>query len=88
MLTNLWNWIVSVWWFTIIIGGISFGSVSYLFNKIIGKEMERGGEEYAERAITQIQKWAAIILIISISLVASVIVFKILDVFGLIQIGR
>jgi hypothetical protein len=46
--------------------------------------MDRGGEEYAERAITRIQKWTTTILILSVSSSIGVIVLKFLDVIGII----
>lgn len=49
--------------------------------------MERGGEEYGERATTRIQKWSIAILIVSGFFIFGVIIFKFLDVLGLIQIG-
>lgn len=56
MFADIINWITSFWWMLIVTGSLTFGLVSYLFNRIIQSEMERGGEEYAERAITRIQK--------------------------------
>ena len=47
--------------------------------------MDRGGEEYAERAITRVQKWTTTILILSISSSIGAIAFKVLDVIGIIQ---
>jgi hypothetical protein len=88
MFADLWNWITSFWWTVIITGSLSFGTVSYIFNKIIEGEMDRGGEEYGERATTRIQKWSIAILIISIGLTVGVIAFKVLEVLGIINIGK
>lgn len=50
--------------------------------------MRRGGEEYAERAITRIQKWSIAILIMSIGLAVAVVAFKVLEVLGIIKLGN
>lgn len=84
MFADLWNWIVSFWWTVILTGAAGFGTVAYIFNKIIESEMDRGGEEYGERATTRIQKWSTAILIISFGLIIGIAVFKILDVVGII----
>lgn len=84
MFADLWNWIVSFWWTVIITAAASFGTVSFIFNKIIQSEMDRGGEEYGERATTRIQKWSIAILIISIGATLGVVVFKVLDMLNII----
>lgn len=68
--------------------GFSFATVSYIFTNIINSEMKRGGEEYAERAITRIQKWATAIFVMSLGSVAGIIIFRVLVLLGLIQIGN
>lgn len=84
MFADLFNWIVSFWWTVILSSAASFFLVAFIFNKIIQSEMDRGGEEYGERATTRIQKWATAILIISVGFSIGAIAFKVLDVIGVI----
>lgn len=88
MFADIWNWITSFWWTVVITAGLSFMTVSFWFNKIIDSEMDRGGEEYGERATTRIQKWSIAILILSIGFIVGVISFKVLEVLGIIRIGN
>ena len=81
---GLWDWIASFWWTVIITASVSFASVSFIFNKIIESEMDRGGEEYGERATTRIQKWSIAVLIISIVATIGVVAFKVLQVLNII----
>lgn len=85
---NFIEWISSFWWTVILSFASSFFLVSTLFEKIISHEMERGGEEYGERATTRIQKWASIIMILSILVISGVVVSMILNAFGLIHFGK
>jgi hypothetical protein len=84
MFADLWNWIVSFWWTVVVTAGLSFFAISFLFNKIIESEMDRGGEEYGERATTRIQKWSTAILFSSGFSFFGAIGFKIAQAFGLI----
>lgn len=88
MFADLWNWITSFWWTVVITAGLSFALISYWFNKIIESEMDRGGEEYGERATTRIQKWSIAVLIISLGLTIGAIAFKVLEVLGIIKLGN
>lgn len=88
MFADIWNWITSFWWTVVITAGLSFMIVSFWFNKIIDSEMDRGGEEYGERATTRIQKWSIAILILSIGFIVGIISFKVLEVLGIIRIGN
>jgi hypothetical protein len=84
MFADLWNWIISSWWVVILAGAACSFFVAFIFNNIIQSEMDRGGEEYAERAITRVQKWTTTILILSVSSSIGAIAFKVLDVIGII----
>lgn len=65
---------------------VSVFGISVLFNRIIHKEIERGGEEYGERAVTKIQKWSTAFWITSFIFIVGIIAYQILGLFG-IELG-
>ena len=76
---NLWNNIVMI---TVTASFTAF-AINFMYNHIISKEIDRGGEDHGERAVSKIGRWAVAFMIVGGLVVVGVIAIEVMDLFGI-----